>query len=491
LAELGQLTGMRISEEKSELRQLEVFDTADWQIWLAEQVLITIDRNRLELIATDGTCHARASVGRVRQFARELPEPLASELKKLISVRALIPQFSCQWWEHSLIFLNADDKIVTRATLYHLDDSSAESLSFLQLHPLRGYNHEAHSIQQALESVTTPIQSKVTVRFLLQQCGLQPTPAPTKPEFHLEAQQPAEEAILMMVLELLRLARQQEKGLMADIDTEFAHQYRVNLRKARSLLSLFKKEISPGRYRALQLPLKSMAKDTNLLRDLDVFLLDQKDYRAMLPDMFQPGLDALFNRLTRRRRHAWRKVTATLAGEDYLENVKQLEKLTKEPPDFSAPRSRTPIKKQVSRKILSQYRKIQRQGARIDATTPDEQIHELRIEAKKLRYLLELFTKLFFHDQIRQLIKALKRLQDNLGRFNDYSSQCLFLKLLIRGANTPAERDAISGLIAVLYSKQRNEREQVVDMIAAFSSAGIAEQFQKLFACAAAKDSAS
>ena len=235
-----------------------------------------------------------------------------------------------------------------------------------------------------------------------------------------------------------------------------------------------------------------MAKATNRLRDLDVFLLDQNDYRAMLPANFQPGLDDLFKRLKRRRQQVWRKVTATLKKEEYLDSAQQLERRLKEPPDLSARRSGTAIKKRVSRKILSQYQKIQRYGARIDAETPDEQVHELRIEAKKLRYLLELFAELFSYDQVRRLIKALKRLQDNLGRFNDYSSQCLFLESLLRspGIKT-AERDAISGLIAVLFSKQKDEREQVVDMIADFSGTEIAEQFQHLFAPAAAKDDGS
>ncbi len=483
LAELQRLSEMRVSENKLDCRQLSVLDNVDWSIWLSGQVLIATGNNQLELIAADNSCQASASVVRVRQFASELPEPLASEVKKLISVRALMPKFSCQWREHSLDFLNTDDKIVARATLYHIVDVSPTAQVFLKLHPLRGYDQEAKSIVNNLDQVATPTQAEITLRFLLKHCGLTPDPPATRPAFHLEAHQATEDVVLGMVAELLRLARQQEKGLIADIDTEFTHQYRVNLRKARSLLSLFKKEVSPKRYRALRLPLKSMAKETNLLRDLDVLLLDQNTYRDILPENFQTGLDTLFKRLSRRRRHVWRKVAATLEGEDYLDNAKQLETLTKEPPDFTTPRSRTPIKKQVSRKILSQYSKIQRHGARIDAATPDEKIHELRIDAKKLRYLLELFAELFPYEKVRQLIKALKKLQDNLGRFNDYSSQCLFLGLLACGSGiTTNERDAINGLIAVLYSKQRSEREQVVEMIAAFTTAAIAEQFQRLFA---------
>lgn len=493
LPELEQLTGMTVSEEKTELRQIKVLDSVDWAIWLSGQVFIASDNNRLELIAADNSCKASAVVGRgrsnARLFAHELPDPLAAELKQLISVRALILKFSCQWRELSLAFLNKDDKIVARATIFHVDDATAESPAFLQLRPLRGYDRQAQFLTRSLNPIATATAADITIRFLLKQCGLALSPPVTRPEFHLDAQQPTEAAILAMVAELLRRANREEEGLIADIDSEFAHQYRVNLRKARSLLSLFKRALAPERYRELRQELRKMAQATNRLRDLDVFLLAEDDYRAMLPKQFQPGLDSLFKRLRRRRQSTWRNVAETLAEEAYGEKIIRLEKLLKNPPDFSTRRSRNPIKKQVSRNILAQYRAMQRDGRRIDAATPDEQIHKLRIEAKKLRYLLELFAELFPRDLVRQLIKALKRLQDNLGRFNDYSSQCFFLAQLMRTpGTTAAERDAINGLIAVLFGKQQSERERLVGLIAEFTGPRIAEQFNKLIAPSAAKD---
>ncbi|MBW6508048.1 MAG: CHAD domain-containing protein [Desulfuromonadales bacterium] len=483
---------MRVCAENPEPRQLTVLDTVDWAIWMSGQVLVHVAGNGLELYDRDDQLSVAVPAKRWPSLIAQLKDPLFSALKPLVSVRALLPQFNSRWQEQPLAFLNSDDKIVARATLYHLVDTTPAPPSFLKIHALRGYNQEVQALVNGLNPVTRTCPSAITRKFLLQRCGLNPNPPATKPGFHVNPDLPTAEIVLRMVAELLSLARQQEEGLIADIDSEFTHQYRVNLRKGRSLLSLFKKELTPQLYCAIQKPLKSMAKTTNQLRDLDVFLLDQDGYRAMLPAHFHPGLEGLFKRLRGRRRKVWCKVTATLKQEEYLETAQQLEQRLKEPPDLSAPRSGTAIKKRVSRKILSQYRKIKRHDARIDATTPDDRVHEVRIEAKKLRYLLELFAELFAYDQVRQLIKALKKLQDNLGRFNDYSSQCLFLESLLRGAGIKtAERDAISGLIAVLYSKQQHERGQVVDMIAAFSDTEIAEQFQKLFTDAAAQDGGS
>ncbi len=63
--------------------------------------------------------------------------------------------------------------------------------------------------------------------------------------------------------------------------------------------------------------------------------------------------------------------------------------------------------------------------------TEDEVVHQLRINCKKLRYLMEFFAPLFPENEIKTLIKALKLLQDNLGNFNDYSVQQIFLRQVL------------------------------------------------------------
>ena len=486
--DLEQLNGLRIVKEESKARRLRVLDTVDWSIWRSGQVLLQDDGGRMELY--DRHDHLRVSVACKSRHAiiKKVPEPLARELKSLISVRALVSHFDCQWQVQSLVCCNQDDKIVSRAEIFTLGPA-ASFPSFMRLYPLRGYERETEQIVKALSPIAAPGSTAITTRFLLECSGLVARPPVTKPAFHLRADQATEEAVLNMLAELVRLARSQEEGLIADIDSEFTHQYRVNLRKARSLLSLFRKALTPWRYQNLRLQLKSMAKTTNRLRDLDVFLLDQQDYYAMLPDQFQRGLNALFTRLRRQRRQVWKRVISVLQGQDYLDRVAVLEQHLQQPPDVAGSYSQTPIGRRVSRKILSQYRRIQRDGARINATTPDARVHDLRIETKKLRYLLELFAELFPRDEVRELIKALKKLQDNLGRFNDYSAQSLFLTELNRTATTTAsQRDAINALLAVLFSKQKEEREQVVALVADFSADKIAEQFRALFAPSATRN---
>ena len=109
-------------------------------------------------------------------------------------------------------------------------------------------------------------------------------------------------------------------------------------------------------------------------------------------------------------------------------------------------------------------------------------MHALRIECKKLRYLMEFFAELFPKKRVRQLIKSLKKLQTVLGNFNDYSVQKEFLAEYEKShKKTPELSAAINGLIAVLHQKQVVERTKVQQAFAEFNDETTAAEFQALF----------
>ena len=71
-------------------------------------------------------------------------------------------------------------------------------------------------------------------------------------------------------------------------------------------------------------------------------------------------------------------------------------------------------------------------------TGPAEDYHELRKKGKELRYLLELFgIKLFGEETVAPMVKALKGLQDVLGRHQDREVQMAMLR---------ASADEVAGL---------------------------------------------
>ena len=108
-----------------------------------------------------------------------------------------------------------------------------------------------------------------------------------------------------------------------------------------------------------------------------------------------------------------------------------------------------------------------KRGKAINDDTPDEALHDLRIDCKKLRYLLEFFASLFSKNKMDKLIGYMKKLQDNLGDFNDLSVQQQELMTYLNEVLPRSRRAdrllcaaAIGGLIARLHDQQRVVRRE-------------------------------
>ena len=139
------------------------------------------------------------------------------------------------------------------------------------------------------------------------------------------------------------------------------------------------------------------------------------------------------------------------------------------------------------RLIFKRYDKVCKIARNIDGQTEDSAIHELRINCKKLRYLMEFFSPLFPEEEIKTLIKALKLLQDNLGNFNDYSVQQKFLRHILSekmtdfGSAKLKVAESVGALTAILHRLQQKERRQVMKNFTRFDSEQTRALFIKLF----------
>ena len=146
-----------------------------------------------------------------------------------------------------------------------------------------------------------------------------------------------------------------------------------------------------------------------------------------------------------------------------------------------------PAHEYASTLIWKRYRKVCKIARAITPSTDDSEIHGLRIQCKKLRYLMEFFSPMYPAKKIRGLIRALKVLQDNLGLFNDYSVQQESLQAFILDhASKGREQDlivarSVGALIAMLYQKQLEERARVISNFKKFDSPKIQQQFREMF----------
>jgi CHAD domain-containing protein len=82
-----------------------------------------------------------------------------------------------------------------------------------------------------------------------------------------------------------------------------------------------------------------------------------------------------------------------------------------------------PIEVIAAESIERAWKRLLRHGRRIDDASPAEDLHRVRIDGKKLRYLAETFRSVFQKVDLGPVIAGLKDLQDCLGAINDAAVQ--------------------------------------------------------------------
>jgi CHAD domain-containing protein len=481
-------------------RKTIYYDTFDWRLHGAGSVLeaTTDDRaTTLRWQTLDGRLRERLQLNGVPAFAWDLPAgSLRSALSPLVEMRRLLPVVRLEASGEALQILDENRKTVARVVL---DKSSARrpdgtrrrrSLPLtLRAIPVKGYQKAFNSLLQFLsdQSQLEPVPSRPLV-LALAAVDRQPGDYSSKLDLRLEPDQRADEALQQIFRSLLRSITANEPGLRSNLDSEFLHDFRVAVRRTRSALSQLK-EIFPDKLTSeFRREFTWLGEITGPTRDLDVHLLKMADYRALLPGQVRADLEPLTEFLDRHRELEHRKMVRALGGQRYRHLIDGWQAFLDQPPaDDERPRNAaTPIGELASRRIWKAYRRVLEKGEAIVAETPPEALHRLRIEAKKLRYLLEFFRSLYDVEEIGRLVRALKQLQDNLGDFNDYVVQqatlARFAQQMVDDRLEPAATlMAMGRLQERLEAGQEREREDFHRQFTQFSARSNHQRFRRLF----------
>jgi CHAD domain-containing protein len=282
------------------------------------------------------------------------------------------------------------------------------------------------------------------------------------------------------------MIRANEVGIKADADIEFLHEYRVAVRRTRSALSQIRNVFPSEKTEHFKREFQTLGRRTNDLRNLDVFLTTETGYRAKLPGDMREDIAPLFDYLRSRRSEALALVVAGFESESYSQFLDEWDCFLQQPIGENDPgNALAPIIKLARGRIDRQYRNIVRDGAYALEHTEDKLLHALRIECKKLRYLLEFFAGLFPPEDVAPLLKALKRLQDNLGALADLSDQRDYLlsiaeMLDIDRARARRALVATGFLVENIAREQQSMRANFSGIFESFASPAHQRHFQKL-----------
>jgi CHAD domain-containing protein len=473
------------------------YDTFEWGIWFGERLLYHSE-GQLRLCERDHDwigdlqCAMPMAARRVPRFVWEFPEgELRKGLDRFIRIRRLVPVARLWVQEQVVELLNEAEKTVFRfAATALLEDRKDAAEPFYRLchfRPLKGYEAEAGRAVDILRTLGAKEISEGPLALLFHELGSSPRRYTLRPSFDLRSDLPVRETARRIIHRILAIARENESGIKEDIDTEFLHDYRICMRKIRSVLSLLQGIYPEEKTTELKELFARYCDATNKLRDLDVYLLARGEYTRVLPEVLRPALQEVFHDFAGQRRRAFRKVVRELSSPDYRSAIERIERFFSAPADLPETEvSRAPAGPLIAKRIYRRYKRILKIERALGSDTPDEVLHKVRIHCKKLRYLIEFFSELLPAGETEQIEKQLRRLQTCLGVFNDCSvQQRALLEYWKRKRQTNGNLESlalsIGGLIAVLNHDQQEERNRFHDTLDDFCSPQIARAVKAVY----------
>ena len=306
----------------------------------------------------------------------------------------------------------------------------------------------------------------------------------SKPRLSLRPDQRCDEALRMILGHLRQTVAANVDGVIADVDVEFLHDLRVATRRARSALSQIKGVLPQPAVDRLAAELQWLGEVTNPCRDLDVYLLEMDDYRRQLGAATN-ALDEFKKLLRRERSNALRRVRGALRSKRFTRLIDEWRALVESKPSGSnlahATRSISDV---AGKKILKACRRMVKRGAGLTDDPSAKQLHRLRIDAKKLRYLLEFFRSLYPAERVDLRIRELKGLQDVLGELNDREIQRARLAVMTHELEGTAGADtlaAMSGLGSALDHRHEELRAVFRDRFDPIVSTAAQREYRALF----------
>lgn len=471
-----------------------IYDTFDWRLFNKSLVLYRSGNKLFLRKLTKSEIIHTIEITSLPVFIWDFPDgKLKKHLVPIIKMRALLKLVEMHCRSTTYRILNQDEKTVARLAyeeiLPFIEKNATALAAHLWLKPVKGYPKYSQNLVKRFEKAGFTISKKEDVYFkALKVVDRKPGSYSAKLNIQLDPDMRSDDATKVILRFLLQVMRINEVNIEKDLDTEFLHDFRVAVRRTRSALGQIKNVFPIGATNRFKKDFAFVGELSNQLRDLDVYLLKEDTYKAMLPPVLQNDIDPLFEYLRQKRSKALQNVLNGLRSKKYVKILHHWEAFLNEPRKDSetAANAKLPVIHLARKRIYMKYRGVVKAGNLIIENTEDEMLHVLRIQCKKLRYLMEFFSSLFPRKKINVLIEQLKKLQGNLGDFNDLCVQEDYLFNITR--KLPATHQqfkktlvAIGSLIGTLDREKQTVKDAFSKTFTDFASPTNRKLFRELF----------
>lgn len=462
---------------------LTVLDTFDGRLHRAGLRLTLHEGRRLELVlGGDGVVEARVEPATSPRFATDLPAgPFRTRIEAVIDGRALLPQLRVRATTTDAVRRDEEGQVVATAVLIekidlaHGDTTVAAGEhnveSVLEVSDVVGSRRPARRAAEALEALGLNSVEGDAVALLAGVAGVDLAGFEGSATVALDPAMSAADGVRDVLANLADTIDANWQGTIDHIDPEFLHDLRIAVRRTRAVITQMKNALPPEIVADGGDGFAWLGNLTGPARDLDVYLIEWDGYVRPLggaaPAALVPVRDLLEQRQMAAHAaldNAMSSLRAAALLERWREQLAQI--ATHEQPGAHAAR---PLGEVVRRRIARAQARLIERGRLIMPASPAEQVHDLRKDAKKLRYLLECFGSLLADGPRKQFVKRLKALQDNLGEHQDAEVHVALIREIARDIH---DEDASTDTLLALG--QLTER---LEQIRIAARAEFAEQF--------------
>ena len=233
-------------------------------------------------------------------------------------------------------------------------------------------------------------------------------PAPPRPQAGEDA--PAIELLHVLLSEQLRELLRHDPGVRLGDDAEDIHQFRVATRRSRALIRATEPMLG-DRLTALAGELKWLARLLGPVRDRDVLIMR---FRAELQtlDCDREAGELLVARLEDARERFHDKLLAAIGSARYFELLDAFAVAVAALPEVKSDEQARDI-------AGAELRELRLAATQLPPEPTDDELHSLRITAKRARYGAELVATGRSNKQLERYLETLKNLQDVVGEHQD------------------------------------------------------------------------
>ncbi len=240
-----------------------------------------------------------------------------------------------------------------------------------------------------------------------------------------------------------------EAGSRVGEDPEEVHDMRVGMRRMRSTLRMLGAYYKPESIDPTLSAMRKIAEALGMVRDLDVMIAELQAYQEKLEEAGKADLQPALDQMDKDRSKARKELIRLLDKGAYRRFVKDFSAFLVKPGKGALPVDADDIHPYQVRhllpELLYQHLAAVRAYDNAIADADAETLHALRIEFKRLRYAVTIFSEVLGVG-INDFISELKAIQEHLGKIADIRAAQDRLELVTKALDKDKQAQTIAAL---------------------------------------------